>query len=297
MSNLVKQNEQSNLPTFWQDADKIKKLFAPKLTTDEFQFFMQLGISLNANPFMREIWAVKYNESTPASVFTGRDFYRKKAQELENYEGHSTFAIYENDDFSCKNGEVNHNFKLKNRGALIGAYCIVYVKNRKPFIVIVNINEYDKKQGTWKIMPETMICKVAESQALRGAFQGTFAGTYSEEENWLPIDHEVVSSQPLKVENNQNVTISQPAKKIVLTEEKLQLAIDNLQNDPVEIISKFKKYESTKEQKDKFKESIFEYLKNLDIAVPANLALQSEILKLVTFDSDKIAFLTAKIQN
>jgi hypothetical protein len=45
-------------------------------------------------------------------------------------------------------------------------------------------SEFDKKKNNWASMPETMIKKVAESQALRFAFPDIFAGTYHESEQW-----------------------------------------------------------------------------------------------------------------
>ena len=66
----------------WEEKSKIRELFAPELTDNEFEFFVSLGIALGANPFMREIWAVKFKDK-PASIFCGRDFYRRKAQEFE----------------------------------------------------------------------------------------------------------------------------------------------------------------------------------------------------------------------
>lgn len=50
----------------WESLDEVRKQFAPTLSTTEFDFFVGLGKSLNANPFTREIWAVKYGTS-PAS--------------------------------------------------------------------------------------------------------------------------------------------------------------------------------------------------------------------------------------
>jgi phage recombination protein Bet len=167
----------------WVKLEVVKKCFAPTLTDDEFKIFVGLGKSLKANPFTREIWAVKYTSSA-ASIFCGRDFYRRKAQEQKDYNGHIVNAVYESDKFTIINGQPEHIVNsFKDRGALIGAFCAVYKKNQQvPFFVTVNLAEYNKGQSNWKSMPETMIKKVAESQALRGAYQGIFAGTFDESE-------------------------------------------------------------------------------------------------------------------
>ena len=173
----------------WDDKENIRKLFADKLTDPEFQFFVSLGITLGANPFKREIWAVKYDASRPAQIFCGRDFYRRKAQEQKNYLRHYANAVCENDEYYVEDGLPVHKYKLKDRGKLLLAYCLVYKKdNKEPFFIEVDFDEYNQGQSNWKTKPKTMLKKVAEAQGLRAAFQGVFAGTYDEsEEN--PLDN------------------------------------------------------------------------------------------------------------
>lgn len=167
---------------------KIRKMFAPQLTNGEFGMFVGLGKSLGANPFLREIWAVKYGNSE-AQIFLGRDFYRRKAQEQTEYKGHQVDAIYSNDTFKMSGGKPEHSYSLQDRGDLIGAYCVVHRADNEPYFNTVRFDEYSTGKALWKSKPETMIKKVAEAQALRGAFQGVFAGTYDQSEEW--IDEEV----------------------------------------------------------------------------------------------------------
>lgn len=194
---------------YWGKVGKIRAMFAPQLSNEEFGVFVGMGKSLGANPFNREIWAVKYGNS-PAQIFLGRDFYRRKAQEQTEYKGHQVDAIYSNDSFKMVGGKPEHEYKLMDRGVLVGAYCIVYRKENEPYFNVVKFNEYysghkdekgnikkksngyDMKPNLWDEKPETMIKKVAEAQALRGAFQGVFAGTYDESEEWKQEDKELV---------------------------------------------------------------------------------------------------------
>lgn len=179
-------------------ADKIRKLFAPNLTNDEFAFFWGLGKSLEANPFTREIWAVKYDKNKPAQIFLGRDFYRKKAQEQPDYDGHIVDAVYEKDEFRVESGTPKHSYNLTSRGKLLGAYCVVYKKDiSNAFYVYAELGEYHKGQSTWNEKPATMIKKVAEAQALRGAYQGIFRGTYDESEQWQEEVQQPTQRQPL----------------------------------------------------------------------------------------------------
>ena len=175
----------------WENKEQlqeIRKLFAPKLSDSEFQFFVGLGKASRLNPFTREIWAVKYQESQPAQVFIGRDGYRKAAQAHPEYDFHQADAVYENDEYEVINGEVHHKYKLNNRGKLIGAYCVAKRhKSSRPIYVFCELSEYSTGRSLWNNQtgkPATMIKKVAESQCLRACFQDLLGGTYGEEEEW-----------------------------------------------------------------------------------------------------------------
>jgi phage recombination protein Bet len=199
----------NNSLTMWEDNQKIeeiRKLFAPKLTEMEFQYFVGLGKAAGLNPFLREIWSVKYDERSPAQVFIGRDGYRKAAQAHHEYDYHQCDAVYENDIFEVQDGIVKHAYKLTNRGVLIGAYCIAKRhKSSRPMYVFVEVKEYTTGKSVWGSKPATMIKKVAESQCLRACFQDLLGGTYGEEEmatghneNNVRVIHGETQTQTLK---------------------------------------------------------------------------------------------------
>jgi len=171
----------------WEDEKglvEIKKLFAPKLTDMEFKFFVGLGKATGLNPFTREIWSIKYDEKSPAQVFIGRDGYRKGAQSHSDYDYHQADAVYQNDDFSVVDGQPRHKYNLKDRGKLIGAFCVAKRhKSSRPMYVFVELHEYSTGRSVWRDKPATMVKKVAEAQCLRACFQDLFGGTYAEEEN------------------------------------------------------------------------------------------------------------------
>lgn len=175
----------SNSLMMWDDAEKIqeiKKIFAPTLSDTEFQIFVGMGKATGLNPFTREIWAVKYDNSQ-AQIFIGRDGYRKAAQAHSEYDYHQADAVYANDGYEVVNGEVRHSYNLADRGRLVGAYCIAKRhKSSRPMYVFCDLSEYDKKQSVWKEKPATMIKKVAEAQCLRACFQDLFGGSYVEDE-------------------------------------------------------------------------------------------------------------------
>lgn len=185
--------------TIWEGEaalKEIKDLFAPTLTELEFKGFVNMGKSLVLNPFLKEIWAVKYDKSKPAQIFIGRDGYRVNARRHPQFDYMRVEAVYSNDTYENDNGVINHKFGFANRGTLLGAYCVVKRKDAsEPEYRSVLLSEYDKRQGNWNIMKETMIKKVAESQGLRAAFPDKFAGTYSEYEDGFIIEQKPKQSQ------------------------------------------------------------------------------------------------------
>ena len=217
----------NNSLTMWEDdarIGEIRKLFAPKLTEMEFQYFVGLGKATGLNPFLREIWSVKYDERTPASVFIGRDGYRKAAQAQSDYDYHQTDAVYENDTFTVEDGIVKHSYKLTNRGALIGAYCIAKRhKSSRPMYVFVELKEYSTGKSVWSQKPATMIKKVAESQCLRACFQDLLGGTYGEEEmsnhqsstNNIRIINGTTQTEKLKDILSQNITVDVETGQVI----------------------------------------------------------------------------------
>jgi phage recombination protein Bet len=187
---------------------QIKQTYGKDLNEGEWKLFVGLGVATGLNPFLREIWAVKYGNN-PASVFIGRDGYRRSAQNHPEYEYHFTDAVYANDVYKVVNGEVTHEYNLKDRGALIGAYCVVKRKNAsRPAITFVELKEYVQKFGVWTTKPATMIKKVSEAQGLRASFQELFAGTYEESEQWQEDKKNAVDVTPTGTPPAQDVDTS-----------------------------------------------------------------------------------------
>lgn len=223
------QNFENKAMEIWNNQDEIRKLFAPTLSDEEFNYFMSLGITMQANPFLREIWAVKYGNN-PAQIFLGRDFYRRKAQEQSSYQNHAAESIYSNDTFSYKNGIVEHEYNLADRGALLGAYCLVWKKGFDiPYYQRVSFAEYNLNQSLWTKKPETMIKKVAEAQGLRGAFQGVFSGTYDESEQWA--EAHVVESPPMP-EPGDSIAVG---KRLIFNKEQWYWNGEGWQIEPIQM--------------------------------------------------------------
>ncbi|QQS59433.1 phage recombination protein Bet [Candidatus Peregrinibacteria bacterium] len=218
----------------WQEQNalaEIKNIYGKDLTEGEFTTLCQIGQATGLNPFLREIWAVKYG-GNPASIFIGRDGYRKAAQRDPEYDYHLLDAVYQNDDFKIEDGQVKHAYSVKDRGNLIGAYCTVKRRSAtKPIFTFIDFNEYyqgnkdgdgkikkrfdrfkkqyvDMGETLWDSKPATMVKKVAEAQGLRMAFQSMFAGTYAEDERWE--NEEVLHGAEINAESAETVKLPDP---------------------------------------------------------------------------------------
>lgn len=201
------------LKSVWDEqVSEIKKIFAPKLTDMEFKVFLELGKTTGANPFKKEIWAVKVSDNEPPAIFLARDFYRKRAAEMPDYEGHFTGVVCEKDDFESGVIDNNliisrHKMNFRDRGTVKMAYCVVHRKGRRPFITTVLYDEYVKKTKDGYITkfwqkPHMMLAKVAEAACLRLAYPSEFQGTYSEDEDWNVENTESTIEGKYEVVNN-----------------------------------------------------------------------------------------------
>jgi phage recombination protein Bet len=259
----------NNSLTMWEDNQKIeeiRKLFAPKLTEMEFQYFVGLGKAAGLNPFLREIWSVKYDERSPAQVFIGRDGYRKAAQAHSEYDYHQCDAVYENDIFEVQDGIVKHTYKLTQRGTLIGAYCIAKRhKSSRPMYVFVEVKEYSTGKSVWSQKPATMIKKVAESQCLRACFQDLLGGTYGEEEmpnnqteNNIRIIHGETQTQTLKnllttnvvdaeVINTETGEVTTMTKEPTIAADYTPISQENI--DKIEILMDEKEFDEARKKR------------------------------------------------
>lgn len=152
------------------------------VTEGEVRMFLALCKAQKLNPFITgEVHLIKYSENEPAQMVIGYDTYKRRADDNPNY-------LYKESGIVVQRG----NEIVKKEGAclyptesLIGGWCRVHkVRNEKEVIVYkeVTFHEYNKGKALWKVMPCTMIEKVAVSQALREAFPKEYEGLYTAEE-------------------------------------------------------------------------------------------------------------------
>jgi len=169
MSNELEVKNQSEM-ALW-DSEKWKRvmdLFVPKKVSQmDAQIFLELSKSFQLNPFKKEIWVIPYeNKQTgeiKTSVFCGRDGFLSIAHRTGQFDG------------------IETNFGYDAKGNLDWAECAVYNKScSKPIKCKVFLKEYSTGKNLWVTKPHIMLQKVAESTALRRAFN--INGIYSPEE-------------------------------------------------------------------------------------------------------------------
>ena len=122
----------------------IKSIAAPKCTDDEFKLLLYQAKTYGLDPLRKQIWAIKYTDNKPASIFVGRDGLLAIAHRSGAFDG------------------MESGYRMDGTNAI--GWAKVYRKDMKyPFSVEVSMKEYNRNQGTWLTHGTTMIVKVAEA--------------------------------------------------------------------------------------------------------------------------------------
>jgi phage recombination protein Bet len=161
------------------------------------------------NPFLNEAYLVKFG-TAPAQMIVSKEALMKRAESHKEYEGYQAGVIVQRGDEFL---ELEGSFYL-NTDKLVGGWAKIYRSDRKfPAVSKVRLEEYDKKQSSWKEMASTMIAKVAKVQALREAFPASLGAMYTEEETRIINVEEVrANKEEVKPQPEPEETIEQPEK-------------------------------------------------------------------------------------
>lgn len=169
----------------------IKQTVAQGATDAELAMFLELANRYQLDPFAREIWCIcemKNGQRVPdkaAQIMASRDGYLAIANRHPMFDGMESDVVCEGDTFQRKGGQVEHSYGAK-RGAIIGAYALVYRKDRsRPAYFFAPWNDYGPRNASsawspWAKYPSAMNIKVAEAMALKRAF--SISGLVTEEE-------------------------------------------------------------------------------------------------------------------
>lgn len=173
----------------------IKGLINPDLTDNELYMFLVIASKAGLNPFNKEIIAIVYSKNNEAerrvNYIVTRDGKRAVAGRKGGLESVKTESIWvkEVSNPQTEGEKVQIQVQPWEGGKLWGAKSTV-VRNGQTFESVVSLTEYNTGKNVWATKPETMIKKVAESQALSQAVP-ELLGLYDESERI-----EVASTQP-----------------------------------------------------------------------------------------------------
>lgn len=190
----------------------VRQTFCQNATDQEVQMFLALCASQRLNPWTREAYLVKYG-SGPASIITSRSAIQKRADSNPEYEGVEVGVVVLNAQGAIEHRPGEAYYKALGE-RLLGGWAKAHRKGRKPYYSEVPLDEYNTGKSNWAKMPGTMITKVAEMHALRGAFPQEFQGMYGAEE----------MAQATEVQAEVEVPQQAPANPTPTPEEKARMA-------------------------------------------------------------------------
>lgn len=228
MSNITTLKTNTNSWLSAEEIDFIKKQFFPQnANIIDINYCLEIARQFNLNPITKQIFFVPRRSKNENGVWiekveplVGRDGFLAIAHRTGDFAGIQTRAFIK---------EVpklnNGNWEMKKD---LVAVCEVFKRNcEKAFLVEVSYSEYvqttkdNKPTQFWLNKPETMIKKVAESQALRKAFNisGLIAleeagvGTQNDSGE-IVIDTQTIEANiDLKAENDKLIATEQDALK------------------------------------------------------------------------------------
>lgn len=173
--------QDNSLQTVSYQMDEVRQLLIAKgskvqPTDAELMLFIRTAENIGADLVRGDIHLVKYSDSAPASIITGKDYFTKTARGLGG-SWKAGLIIQRGDQIIEEIGE----FKLKT-DILLGGWAEVKTVDGGEFKSRVSLEEYSSGQSTWKKMPATMIRKVALMHSLREAYPDRFRGVYDSSE-------------------------------------------------------------------------------------------------------------------
>lgn len=175
----------------------VKRTVAKGATDDEFRLFMYTAQRAGLDPLLGQVYFVKRKNKKQRS--DGTEYWEEVGQTLF---GRDAYRIVATRSGKLDGIEVTPNFGTSGN-IPISATAQVWRKDAsRPFTVTAMYSEYnDARSWLWKGKPVTMICKVAEAQALRMAFPDLLVGSYTPEEFGATeapqvIEGEVVAETP-----------------------------------------------------------------------------------------------------
>lgn len=214
----------------------IKKYICPLATEKEIKMFMELCKHQNLNPFIGDVYLIKYKQGEKAQQVVGRHLFNKRADSHPDYDGMEQYFIF-TDDISpeiTRRAGINEGQYNPTNCKLVGAITEVYRKDKShPLSAVAYMKDFDKGQATWKALPTEMILKVSEVLALRKAFPQEFQGMYIAEE--MGIENLPAVSEKTEKTKKETAKIKKAKEELEETDTDFDKEIDKLADEIVEI--------------------------------------------------------------
>lgn len=176
----------------------VRKYINTMASDMEVYTFLQLCKAQGLNPFLKEVYLIKYDEKSPAAIVVGKETFMRRASRNEHYRGFKSGIIV---NCNTKEGPV---IRYKEGAAafpgeiLLGGWADVFRDDREnPIHIEVSLEEYEGRKAVWKDGKKTsetevtamwrgkqatMIRKVAVVQSHREAFPDELEGMITVEE-------------------------------------------------------------------------------------------------------------------
>ncbi|AQW85590.1 phage recombination protein, RecT family [Campylobacter pinnipediorum subsp. caledonicus] len=189
MSNEAMQQNTTLAKNEWlsrEEKEIIKKQFFPQnATTSDMIYCMNVAKTFKLNPILKQIFFIERKSQingqwvSKVEPLAGRDSFLTLAHRSGKFAGIESHT-------EIKKAPMLVNGEWQEVPELVATACVYRTDTQKPFVCEVSFNEYaqftNKGDLTsfWRTKPATMLKKVAESQALRKAFD--ISGLYSLDE-------------------------------------------------------------------------------------------------------------------
>ncbi|QXE02797.1 RecT family recombinase [Terribacillus sp. DMT04] len=175
-----------------EDITTIRQTLAKDCNDSQFKLFMSIAKSSGANPVMNEIYpAVRSGQLT---VQFAVEYFVRKAKESPGYSGHDVQLVHDNDEFKMHQEQdeegryyavIDEHSWAFPRGKVIGGYAIAYREDKKPFTVVMEVDEVEhfKKSniGMQKTMWTNYFNDMFKKHMLRRALKAAYELNYDDE--------------------------------------------------------------------------------------------------------------------
>ncbi len=183
---------------------EVKQRFCPKATDSEVALFVGFCTAYSLNPYAREVYLIKYQDSEPASIVIGKDAYIKHARANDTFRKMEAGCIVTDGD-----GVLHRRLGMTHPGdTLIGGWSRVVTSTKtgdEEHEIEVALKNYDNDRFLWKTKKSDMIRKVALVQNLRECFP---TGMDRPKDTGLPVAIEGDVVEGTIIELNDDETTS-----------------------------------------------------------------------------------------